>query len=1210
MCGYGIGVALGKGFKNIGEAAGSLYQARLSVLFRGMTPSTGLASGCVSPRIGSTITEHTYDNGSTEVASTPPTLTSADDPRAPLTLALFGRLQIRLDGRDVAEPLPGRQGRALVAFLVLNEDRPVSRDELLDVLWPSQPPADPQAALSSLLAKVRRVLGADLIQGRQALVLQLPPDSYVDAHAVGEQIQRAERALASRDPAAALQATQTVLEVLDLPLLPDLDGEWIEPWRRRFDELMPRVLEIAAGANLGLGEIHLPAAERAACDLVAREPYREAGYALLMQAQARQGNVAEALRTFDQVRVLLRDELGTHPSPSLMALHESLLREHVPDGRPAALAVTQPRAHASPTVTSQMIEGAFVGRDEFSQRLRTRWEETRAGQTRLVLLVGEPGVGKTRLAAEFAEEVHAGGGTVLYGRADEEALLPHQPFVEALRQLVTSGDAAVTAAAEQDRDILWRLLPDLAPPVAFDDGHREDDALRYRLFEAVTSLLCTASQRSPLLLILDDLHWADKATLLLLRHLLRHPRLTDLLVVGTFRHVEVGRDHPLVDLLTDLRRERRYDRLTLPGLDDAATAALVADRLQRPVHPEFIRRLREQTEGNVFFIEETIRALIDSGLSADETVTELDLERLGVPEGVSEIVGRRISHLSEQAAEVLTAASVVGRDFRLGIVAEIVGAPSEQVMCALEESMAAGLVIENTARIDVFAFSHALVREVLYGQLSVSRRVRLHHCVAEALEGVAESESINPAELAHHFLLARHFTGPGPARKYTIAAGNRATELLAYEEAVEHYKHAVTLFPDDQEAERCEVLLALARAQWRAGDDAARGTSQAVAASATLREDAGQLARAALSYSARYHESALAGAHGRELLEQALAAIGSTDSVRRVLLLSSLAGTIAFAAQQREQPSELSAEAVAMARRLGNEEVLLAALMARHATLLHVRHLDERLMLSEECMGLRVSRSELVAEGYLWRLYDLLESANVEAARAEQPRLEALAARMRQPQWNSITVGWRGMWAELAGDVAEAERCAEECLQHGQRAGMKHALSTWASTLFMLRRRQGRLGELAPAVERLARAADMRTTGWPSAFGLILADTGDEDAARVIYREELAGHRHAPPLFWLTKMAMLSELCVRLHDREGARALYAALAPYAHRNIVVAYGSCWGPVERYLALLAGTFDDDELRRQHARSALARTRMMNAPLLAGELQEHHDDLLTT
>jgi DNA-binding SARP family transcriptional activator len=1127
----------------------------------------------------------------------------------PFTLALFGELQIKLGGRDVAERLPGHKGRALVAYLVLNQDRPVSRDELLDVLWPSQVPAAPEAALSSVLAKVRQVLGSEVIKGRQALVLQLPPDSYIDVHAVAEQIERAE-AFAGGAPAAALEATQAVLEVLDLPLLPDLDGEWIEAWRRRFDELAPRALEIAAGAGLALGASHLPAAERAAYELVSREPFKEAGYALLMQAQARQGNVAEALRTFEQVRVLLRDELGTHPSPSLVTLHDSLLHDDVTARSSAAPAVVKPGARELPTVTSQMIEGEFVGREEFLRRLRVRWEETRAVQTRLVLLVGEAGVGKTRLAAEFAEEVHTGGGTVLYGRADEEALLPHQPFVEALRRLVTGEDAALTAAAEQDREVLWRLLPDLAPPAhAFEAVAHDDNALRYRLFEAVTSLLCSASQRSPLLLILDDLHWADKSTLLLLRHLLRHPRLTDLLVVGTFRHVEVGRDHPLVDLLTDLRREHRYDRLTLPGLDDDATQTLVADRLGRDVTPQFIHRLREQTEGNVFFIEETIRALIESGLADEEPVTEGALERLGVPEGVAEIVGRRVSHLSALAAEVLTAASIVGRDFRLEIVAQVIGESCEQVMCALEESMAAGLVVEAADRIDVFAFSHALVREVLYSELSVSRRVRLHHCVAEALERAAGSETVNPAELAHHFLLARHFTGPEPARRYTIAAGDRAMELLAYEEAVAHYKQAVTLFPDDDEAERCEVLLALGRAQWRAGSDAARLTFRTVADSAIRRGDTEQLARAALGHGARYHESEYAGTRGRELLEEALAALGSGDSARRVQLLSRLAGNIAFTVEERERAFGLSAEAVAMARRLDDVNVLAPALLARHATLLHVRHLDERLRLSEELMGLRAGSRGLLAECHLWRLYDQLESSDIEAARREQPQLEALAKRMRQPQWHSIAAGWRGVWAELAGDVATAERCAEECLQYGQRAGMKHALSTWGTAVLMLRRRQGRLGELASVAERIIHSTGTSRMGWHSAFGLILADTADEDAARAIYREELTAYPDALPPFWLANIAMLSELCVRLRDPAGARELYAALAPYAERNVVVAYASCWGPVERYLALLAGTYGDDELRGQHARSAFARTRAMDAPLLTAELEEHHGELLT-
>ena len=545
----------------------------------------------------------------------------------------------------------------------------------------------------------------------------------------------------SYDPATALETAQALLEALNL--LPDLDGDWIETWRRRFDERVLRMLEIAAEASLALGERALPGAERAACELVSRAPFREAGYIVLMQAQARQGNVAEALRTFEQVRVLLREELGAHPTPSLAALHARLLRE---DGGGAAKSATplQPGARAVRTVASRMLGGAFVGREAFSQRLRMRWEESRAGQSGLVLLVGEAGIGKTRLAAEFGEEVHGAGGTVLYGRADEETLLPHQPFVEALRQLIERREEVVTTELERQREFLWRLLPELPAPAHEAVGHAEDHRSRYRLFEAVTSLLCAASRRSPLLLILDDLHWADKPTLLLLRHLLRDRRLTELLVVGAFRHVEVGRGHPLGDLLTDLRRERCYDCLTLPGLDEEATRALVCDRVGSRVHPGFVRRLREQTHGNAFFIEETIRSLIDGGLSDDETVTESDLDRLGVPKGVSEIVLRRVSLLAEQTAEVLTAAAVVGRQFRLEVVARMVGQPCEQVMRALEEGMAAGLVIEKIDPIDVFSFSHAVVREVLYTQLSVSRRARLHHCVAEALEAIAESTNRQP----------------------------------------------------------------------------------------------------------------------------------------------------------------------------------------------------------------------------------------------------------------------------------------------------------------------------------------------------------------------------------------------------------------------------------------------------------------------------------
>lgn len=1090
--------------------------------------------------------------------------------RSAMSLALFGGLSIRLDGRDLTDRLPGRQGRALAAFLALHRDRAVSRDELLAVLWPAHPPAAPEAALSSLLAKLRRALAPATIDGRHALTLRLPGDAQVDVETLAAQLERAERALADGDPTTALHAAQSAVAMLAQPLLPDLDGEWIEPWRRRFADLEPRALQAVARAGLALGAGRLPAAERAAAALVQREPFREGGYGLLMQAQAGQGNVAEALRTFDSLRSFLREELGTSPSASLIALHERLLREPAQATPVVAPAAPPSPERVLPAATAQMTGDACVGRAGSLQRLRARWAQCHEGPSHLVLLAGEAGVGKSRLAAEFAATVHADGGTVLYGRADEEALLPHQPFVEALRHLITHADGALAAALESEREILCRLLPDLAPatpaPAAPPDG--AEDTLRYRLFEAVAALLCAATARSPVLLILDDLDWADRPTHLLLRHLLRHPQLRRLLVVATVRHSPGAGEHAFVDLLTEVRRERRYDRLAVHGLDDAATRALVADRLNVDVTPEFVARLRAQTEGNAFFIEETLRALAEHGLEDGAPPTVAALERIGVPEGVAQIVGRRVGHLSPPAEEALTAASVAGRHFRLAVVARLVGETPERVMGALEESMAAGLVLEQD-RVDVFSFSHALVREALYGRLSVSRRVRLHHGVAEALEMLARSEEVNPAELAHHFRLACHFAGPGPARRYAIAAGDRATRLLAYEEAVEHYAQAAALFAGDDSAERCEVLLALGRAQWRAGHDTARSTFRAAADDAARRGDGDQLARAALGHSARYHEAGYDAGRRHELLDAALAAIGEADSPRRVQLLSRLAGNVAFAEQPGDRAAQVSAEALAMARRLGDESLVLTALMARHATLLHVGDLEERLALSEEFMGLCPGHRELLVERCHWRLYDLLEHGDADAARAEQPRLEALAQQLRQPQWLSAALGWRGLWAELAGDAAQAERCAEECLRLGRCADLKDALSTWAASLLMLRRRQGRLDELAPVVQRLA-ADDVRGTGWRSAHGLILAETGDAPAARAILREQLAGLDGTLPQFWLTNAAMLSELCVRLEDADGARVLRAALRPYGHCNVVVVYASCWGPVERYLTKLAAT----------------------------------------
>lgn len=448
---------------------------------------------------------------------------AADTPRpgAPLRIELFGELRVEVSGRDVTAQLPGRQGRVLLAYLVLNRSRPVDRDELAHVLWPFRSPAAPEAALSSVLAKVRRALGPDLITGRDALALQLPSDADIDVHDAGEQTERAERALTDQDPASALDAAQAALALLRRSLLPGQQGEWVETWRGHVGDLERRALEAAARAGIELGGQQLAVSERAAHTLIEIQPFREGGYALLMEAQARRGDVAEALRTFERLRVLLREELGARPSPTLMALHGRLLHAS-PPARPPVRTDAEPSAIPLPAITPTMLDRTFVGREECVKRLRLRWQESRTGQTRLVLLVGEAGVGKTRLAAQFAEEAHAEGGAVCTGGRTRMRFFPTSRSSRRSATCSPTGARPFAGDAEGQHAVLSRLVPDLDPPASSPGAPVliEDETLRYRLFEAVVALINRAGRRWPLLLVLDDLHWADKPTLLLLRHLL------------------------------------------------------------------------------------------------------------------------------------------------------------------------------------------------------------------------------------------------------------------------------------------------------------------------------------------------------------------------------------------------------------------------------------------------------------------------------------------------------------------------------------------------------------------------------------------------------------------------------------------------------------------------------------------------------------------
>ena len=1139
---------------------------------------------------------------------------ASEDPSAAprAQIALAGTLRAEIAGREVAADLPGRQGRALFAYLVVNRHRPVARAELIGVLWPGELPDAPEAGLSTVLARVRRALGDGVVTGRADLHFGLQAD--VDTEQAVAAAGAAERALAAGEPREAMRAAQSALDVIGRPLLAGIEGDWVQSLRAELEALEPGLLEVLGRAALVVGDReHLATAERVARTLAERHPFRESGHALLIEIHGRRGNAAEATLAYDRLRVFLRDELGTVPSSAVSALHEELLTSGRLAGTPplAPAATPDPQTAAVlplPAIGGVLAGTAFVGREEPLERLRAAWRQVSTAQRRLALLGGEAGVGKTRLAAQFAAEVHAAGATVLYGRCEPEPLRSYQLFIEALRHELRHGGLAVDPESAGDLEELARILPEAranpsppTPPTDAPPAAPDPETERYRLFEAISRLVARVTERAPLLLVLDDLHWIDRPTLLLLRHLLRHPDPARLLVLGMARRVELRAEHPAMELIADLAREQRFDRIPLSGLTEAEADALVAARLGAAPSAEFVRGLREQTEGNPFFMEESLRALVEAQVVEPGARAQASaLTSIGVPESVADVILRRLARVSELAREALTIGATTGREFDLSVVQALLEGPAEVVIEALEEAIEAGLVVEVADAVDRFAFSHALARDAIYGRLSRTRRLRLHLRLATALEAAGASA----VELARHFFAAREIGAAAQAVRYSVLAGDEAGRAFAYEDAVEQYRRALEAIAADpaaDEAARCDILLALGRMQWRAGDVDARTTYLEAAASARERGAAEQLARAVHGLGERYWEGSADDRQFASLIAEVVRMLPDEDSILRARLMGRMAENQHFAAEAGYGVA-LSAEALAMARRLGDPETLVMTLMSRHVTLLHIEHLDERVTLAEEVLQLSGEHGALRAEALHWRLLDVFELGSPEAARRDHAELTALAAELRQPLLEHLAVGWQGVFALLAGDVEAAERFAGQCFELGRRAQVGHASSYLSGMLFTLRRQQGRVEELLPAMARLV-VGGSANHAWTAALALAQVETGAVEAGREHYEALAADGLRAVPRdwFWFFTTVLLAETACALRDRERAAQLYDLLAPYADRYVQVIFAANWGSVQRVLGMLAGVLERHDDAEGHFRAALEANARIGAVLMTAETQ---------
>ncbi len=874
----------------------------------------------------------------------------------------------------------------------------------------------------------------------------------------------------------------------------------------------------------------------------------------------------------------------------------------------------------------------FVGRERELGELTRQWEEASAGQPRLALVAGEPGVGKTRLAGEIAARLHADGATVLAGSCGEDLGVPFQPFVEALRHQIdhTPGEELGGSLGRYPGELV-RLMPELAalvpalPPPLRSDPETE----RYRLFDAVGSWLAHASRAAPVLLVVDDLQWAAKPTLLLLRHVARFPDPVRVLVLGTYRDTEITRRHPLAEAIADFRRLAHFVRLSLGGLDRAGVLAFLAEAAGRSLDADedlaLAAAIHDETEGNPFFVKELLRHLTETGALAHRDgrwVTGLPIAELGIPDGVRDVVGRRLSRLSEATNQLLEHATVIGLEFETAVLRAAADLNEQGLTAAIDEAVSARLVSEVPGLGARYRFSHALVRSTLYAELSGPRRTVLHQRVAEAIEAVHSGHLQDhlPA-LTHHYSRA---AAPGAethkAVEYATQAGDRALAQLAHDEAAADYRQGIELLalaegPGD-ESRRLELLISLGGAQRRAGDGAYRQTLLDAARLAQPHGAADGLARAALANS-RFVLTSSGGSVDTEridVLEAALDRQPAADTQTRARLLATLAMELMLT-RDWDRRVKLSDEALAIARRLGDPATLSQVLSGRFYAITAPATLGERLANTAELLALAEHLEDPFATGLALalRCRGTLEAGLLEETDRILAAYGHLAHELGQPTLQWVAAWMRAGRLRLAGQVAESEALVRQALEIGQGTGEPDAPAHHAYQLFWIRYDQGRLEEMEPILLEVLHSYPALSVSRPMLAALYGETARADEAGRYLGSLAAGGFDFAVGPLWASNVILCAITCAPLRDATSAAALYPMIAPYAGQWCFPAAGMPLEVIDHHLGVLAtvlGRFDEAEAHfaaaaatheRIGAPAWLARTRLEWARMLLARRQ---------
>ena len=831
----------------------------------------------------------------------------------------------------------------------------------------------------------------------------------------------------------------------------------------------------------------------------------------------------------------------------------------------------------------------LVGRESTWRSLEAAWAAAAGGARQVVLLPGDVGAGKTRLITEFARRVHAGGGAVLFGTCGEGQTVPYQPFAEALGHVLAAlGPTSSIDRFGDDAVELGRLLPRhgtaLGAPVAVGDG--DPDTERARLFDAVVGVIREVARRQPVLLALDDLHWATRPTIDVLLQLVRDQQLTDVVVVAAYRSAPADIEEPLRYALPALRRAPGVSRVAVGGLDRDGIRNFVAAAIGRPAAAAdeleaTVDELARQTDGNAFLLVELWQHLVDSGRvtsSAGRWSVRTPLDAAGSPDGVREVVSGRLDRLAPTTRRLLEMASVVGPTFDATVVATLADLPISDVLDGLEAATRSRMIGEFGSA--GYRFGHELIRRCVYDDLANADRRALHLAIARSL--AAAPDGAPAGEIAHHLAAAVPLVDRSDAVAAALAAASAATRAVAHDDAVRYFEMALELGPDD----RVALLLRTADAMMRAGD-VERAKARCLEAFRSAEEVGDDRHRidAALAFSEACWRDSRDARTAAELLRRVLAVAG--DDGTRMLLHASLTRALALSGDG-EAARVLGDDVLASARHLQDLEARRLAFDAISYVPWTPQSLEHQLGAMREATAAAQAAGDLEWENHATckSLYGEILAGDLDAARASAARHHELATRIGQPLFHALDCQAQALLAIGEGRFAAAERLAAEADELGQ--ALSGAPSGgYGVQLFAIRREQGRLDEARPIVEAVAQL-DRAGATWRPALAVMYAELGMDDEAGAELDVLTANGLALVPrdALWLGSLSFLADACCLVGHRRGAAAVYEQLVAWRGRVVQVGHLlAAHGAVDRYLGELAALLDHQPEAAIHLAAAL-------------------------